>query len=189
MQAPPGEVTLLLQRWKMGEESALEDLMPVVYPHLRAVAASFLRRERNADVMQSTALVHELYLRLLHQKKAEWADRAHFYAFAAKIMRMILTDHARATSAKKRGGDGERVPLNDEMPWVSVDSTEFLELNRALEELESLDPEKVRLVELRYFLGCTAEETAELAGVSKATVDRDLKFVRSWLYRKLKPNG
>jgi RNA polymerase sigma factor (TIGR02999 family) len=184
----PGEITKLLARWKDGEPSALDELMPLVYPHLRQVAAAYVRRERNPDVLHATALVHELYMRPLSQKRAEWEDRRHFYTFTAKVMRMILIDHSRENQTQKRGGESQRVPLNDDLPWVDIGSPELLDLNRALEELETLDSYKAQLVELRYFLGCTAEETASLLQVSKATVDRDLKFVKSWLYRRVYPD-
>ena len=189
MQPTKGEITLLLAKWKDGEATAFEELMPLVYPHLREVAAAYVRRERNPDVIQATALVHELYLRLLNQKKAEWEDRRHFYTFSAKVMRMILIDHARQGLAQMRGGDLQRVPLSDDLPWVNIGSAELLDLNNALEELGTLDSSKVQLVELRYFLGCTAEETAALMGISKATVDRELKFIKSWLYRRIHPQG
>jgi RNA polymerase sigma factor (TIGR02999 family) len=182
-----GEITLLLSKWKAGDKTAFEDLMPLVYPHLREVAAAYIRRERNPDVLQATALVHELYLRLLNQRKAAWDDRQHFYTFAAKVMRMILIDHARQTQSQMRGGGLDRVPLSDDLVWVSVGSPELLDLNHALDELGALDAYKVQLVELRYFLGCTAEETADLLQVSKSTVDRDLKFTKSWLYRRVHP--
>lgn len=159
--------------------------MPIVYPHLREVAAAYIRRERNPDLMQATALVHELYLRLLKQKKAVGEDRRHFYAFAAKIMRMILIDHARERQAQSRGGSYDRIPLSDDLVWVELGSPELLDLNNALDELGALDAGKVQLVELRYFLGCTAEEAADLMQVSKATVDRDLRFAKTWLYRRL----
>lgn len=184
-----GEITLLLAKWKDGEPSAFEQLMPLVYPHLREVAAAYVRRERNPDVLQATALVHELYLRLLKQKKADWEDRRHFYTFAAKVMRMILIDHARENQTQVRGGGVQRVPLSDDLPWVDIGSSKLLDINRALDELGQLDSYKVQLVELRYFLGCTAEETASLMQVSKATVDRDLKFIKSWLYRRVYPEG
>ena len=187
MEPAKGEITLLLAKWKGGDPSAFEDLMPLVYPHLRQVAAAYIRRERNPDVLQATALVHELYLRLLNQKKAAWDDRRHFYTFAAKVMRMILIDHAREIQAQMRGGGLERVPLSDDLVWVNIDSPEMLDLNQALDELGALDADKVQLVELRYFLGCTAEETASLMGVSKSTVDRDLKFTKSWLFRHMHP--
>jgi RNA polymerase sigma factor (TIGR02999 family) len=189
LQEGKGEITLLLGKWRDGEPSAFAELMPLVYPHLREVAAAYVRRERNPDLIQGTALVHELYLRLLNQKKAAWDDRRHFYAFAAKVMRMILIDHAREGQAKIRGGGYQRVPLSDDLAWVNIDSPELLDLNRALDELSALDEGKVQLVELRYFLGCTAEETAALMGVSKATVDRDLKFIKSWLYRRIHPGA
>jgi RNA polymerase sigma factor (TIGR02999 family) len=187
VESAKGEITLLLAKWNEGDPSAFEDLMPLVYPHLRQVAAAYIRRERNPDVLQATALVHELYLRLLNQKKAAWDDRRHFYTFAAKVMRKILIDHARETQAKIRGGGFDRVPLSDDLVWVNIDSPQMLDLNRALDELGALDNYKVQLVELRYFLGCTAEETASLMQVSKATVDRDLKFTKSWLFRRIHP--
>jgi len=185
LQPDKGEITLLLVRWNDGEPSAFEQLMPLVYPHLREVAAAYVRRERNPDVLQATALVHEVYLRLLNQKKAEWGDRSHFFTFAARVMRMILIDHARGNQAQIRGGGSQRVPLSDDLPWVDIGSAELLDLNRALDELGALDAYKAQLVELRYFLGCTNEETAELLGVTRSTVDRDLQFAKSWLYRRL----
>jgi RNA polymerase sigma factor (TIGR02999 family) len=187
LEPSSGEITVLLHRWENGETTAFDQLVPLVYPHLREVAAAYIRRERNPGVLQATALVHELYLRLLNQKKAEWKDRSHFYTFAAKVMRMILTDHARANQAQKRGGTDQGIPLNDEIPWINIGSGEMIELNRALDELEAVDAAKVQIVELRYFLGCTAEETADVLQISKATVDRDLKFAKGWLYRRLHP--
>jgi RNA polymerase sigma factor (TIGR02999 family) len=189
LQASKGDITVLLSRWKDGEPTAFEELMPLVYPHLREVAAAYVRRERNPDVLQGTALVHELYLRLMNQKKAAWDDRRHFYTFAAKVMRMILIDHAREHQAQMRGGGYEHIPLSDDLAWVDIDSPELLDLNRALDELNELDSHKVQLVELRYFLGCTAEETASLMQVSKATVDRELKFIKSWLFRRIRPGA
>lgn len=189
MEPPKGEITLLLSQWRDGENSAFDRLMPLVYPHLREVAAAYIRRERNPDVLQATALVHELYLRLLTQRKAEWNDRCHFYTFAARVMRRILIDMARSNQAQARGAGIPHVPLSDDLPWVDVGSENMLELNRALEELAALDPYKVQLVELRYFLGCTSEETASLLNTSKATVDRDMKFIRTWLFRKLHPKN
>jgi RNA polymerase sigma factor (TIGR02999 family) len=179
------EITVLLHRWERGEPGALEALMPLVYPQLREVAAGYIRRERSPGALQATALVHELYLRLLNQKKADWEDRRHFYVFAARAMRMILIDHARSSRAQMRGGGATHLPLDDELPWVEVGSSDLLDLDRALDELGAIDPHKVQLVELRYFLGCTAAETAELVQRSKATVDRELRFVKTWLYRRL----
>ncbi len=182
-----GEISILLQRWRDGDPGGLQELMPYVYPHLRDVAAGYLRRESADHTLQPTALVHELYLRVLQQRKADWNDRVHFYRFAAKMMRLILADHARAANAEKRGGEGHFVALNDELPWVNAASEDVLDLERALDDMESLDARKVRLVELRYFLGCTVSECAELSGLSVATVERDLAFAKTWLYRRLRP--
>jgi RNA polymerase sigma factor (TIGR02999 family) len=189
LQAETGDITLLLAKWRDGEDSVFEQLMPLVYPHLRQVAAAYVRRERNPDLLQATALVHELYLKLLNQKKVAYEDRGHFYTFAAKVMRRILIDHARGNQALIRGGGSIHVPLSNDLPWVDVGSLELLELNRALDELNAVDPYKVQLVELRFFLGCTAEETAALMRTSKATVDREMRFIKSWLYRRLHPES
>jgi RNA polymerase sigma factor (TIGR02999 family) len=186
LDSAKGEITLLLAKWRSGEASAFNELIPLVYPHLREVAAAYIRREHNPDVLQATALVHELYLRLLNQKKAAWEDRSHFYTFAAKVMRMILIDHAHERQTQSRGGNLDRVPLNEELSWVDIGSPELLDLNCALDELNALDPSKVQMVELRYFLGCTSEETAGLMKVSKATVDRTLRFTKSWLFQRVR---
>jgi RNA polymerase sigma factor (TIGR02999 family) len=188
LQPTGGEITVLLAKWKDGERSAFQELMPLVYPHLRQLAAAYIRRERKPDVLQGTALVHELYLRLLNQKKGVGDNRGHFYAFASKVMRMILIDHAREIQAQMRGGNLQRVPLSDDLAWVHIDSPELLDLDQALDELGQLDASLVQLVEERYFLGCTIEEIAELMQVSDSTVNRDLKFVRSWLYSRLYPD-
>lgn len=189
MEAGIGEITILLSRWSDGESDAFDQLLPLVYPHLREIAAAYMRRERNPGSMQATVLVHELYLRLLKQNRTSLSDRAHFYTYAAKVMRMILVDHARETNALSRGGGLQRIPLSDDLSWVEIGSPEVLQLNIALEKLETMDARKAQLVELRYFLGCTADETAELMKLSKATVDRDLKFVRSWLYQRVYPEA
>ncbi len=187
MEPLPGEITVLLTRWKDGEPNAFEKLVPLVYPHLRRVAASFMRRERAGGDLQATTLVNELCLKLLNQKNAAWEDRAHFYAFSAKVMRMILIDHAREQQAQRRGAGAEHVPLHDEIPWVGIGSPVLIDLNRALDALAAVDATKAQMVELRYFLGCTAEETADLMNVSKATVDRELKYSKAWLYRRMDP--
>jgi len=189
LNALNGDITLLLTKWRDGEPDAFEHLVPLVYPHLREVAASYIRRERNPGVMQATSLVHELYLRLLGQKKADWADRSHFYTFSAKVMRMILIDHARESQAQRRGGRAEHVPLSDDLPWIGIGSSEMIELSRALDALALVDPGKVQLVELRFFLGCTSEETAALMNISKATVDRDVKYAKAWLFRRIDPEA
>ena len=183
MSSVPGEITVLLNQWKAGTSGAFDQLVPLVYPHLRELAGAYLRREPAPDLMQATSLVNELYLRLISQKKADWTDRAHFYTFSAKMMRRILIDNARLNLAARRGARAEHVPLDEDIAWIGVGSAEMLELNQGLEALSHIDALKVQLVELRYFLGCTAKETAEISNLSKATVDRELKFARSWLFR------
>ena len=184
-----GEITALLGKWREGDKQALNLLLPLIYPRLHAVAGALSRNEAKPATLQATALVNEAYLRLLDQRSLAWEDREHFFSFAAHVMRLILIDHARARSAGKRGGHYERVPLHDDMQWVSLGSPEILDLNRALDQLETLDPRKVRIVELRYILGCTTGETAEVLKISKATVDRDLQVARAWLFRQLQANA
>jgi RNA polymerase sigma factor (TIGR02999 family) len=185
LQTPSGEITQLLLKWQQGSTQAFEELIPVVYPHLRRIASAYVRNPGQSG-LQATALVHELYLRLVNQKKANWADHAHFYGFSAKVMRMILIDHARGKLSQKRGGKVQHIPLNDQLPWVEIGDESMLDLNAALDDLKELDPDKIQLVELRYFLGCTTEETAKVMNASIATVNRDLKFVRSWLFDRIK---
>ena len=140
MEPLPGEITLLLSRWKEGEPGAFEKLVPLVYPHLRKVAASLVRRERGGGDLQATSLVNELCLKLLNQRNAAWDDRTHFYTFSAKVMRMILIDHARETLAQRRGAGVEHIPLHEEIPWVGLGSPELIDLNRALDSLAAIDP-------------------------------------------------
>ena len=185
MESEAGDITVLLRRWTAGDSEARDQLMPHVYPHLHEVATAYLRRESAGHTLQPTALVHELYLRLLQQRKPDWDDRGHFYAFAAQVMRRILMDHARAANAGKRGSGLPHVPLCEEIPWVNLNSADVIDLNRALDELDSVYLRKARLVELRYFLGCTLEELAALVKVSHATAERDLTLARTWLYSKL----
>ena len=182
----PGDITVLLTRWRDGRSGALDDVIVATYPRLRRLAESFLRRESPGHTIQATALVHEIYLLLLRQRKVEFADRSHFYATAAALMRAILRDWARDKSAQKRGGDAMRVPLSEDLSWVDADSTEFLDLDVALTELEQLDERKARLIELKTFLGCSTEEAAEHLGVSKATADRELRLAKAWLYQRLR---
>jgi len=182
-----GEVTRLLERWREGDPEVLDDLIPLVYSQLHRIAEGYMRRERDDHTLQPTALVNEVYMRLLKQQKVSWQDRGHFYTFAARIMRNILKDHARAHLADRRGGPGSiRLPLSDEVAWVGTSSTEILDLNRALDRLEQIDQRKAHLVELRFFLALTMEETAEVLSISLATAERDLKFSRSWLFHELK---
>ncbi len=182
-----GEVTRLLARWREGDPDVLESLIPLVYGQLHRIAESYMRREREDHTLQPTALVNEVYMRLLSQRKVTWHDRGHFYTFAARIMRNILKDHARAHLAERRGGPGAiRLPLSDEIAWVGTSSAEILDLNRALDRLEKLDQRKAHLIELRFFLALTLEETAEVLSISLSTAERDLRFSRSWLHHELK---
>jgi RNA polymerase sigma factor (TIGR02999 family) len=188
--AERSDITALLIRWKNGNSDALEELVPLVYPRLKEIAGAFIRRERSQHTLSATALVHELYLRLLGGQKPDLSDRVHFYSFAAHMMRRILIDHARAHHAEKRGGDSVHLPLDTDLAWINRNSPlEMIDLDRALAELEAIDPRKVRLVELRHFLGCTGEKAAEALNISKATADRDIKFAKSWLYLRLRGAG
>jgi RNA polymerase sigma factor (TIGR02999 family) len=190
--AESGDITVLLQEWKDGQPEAFQRLLPLVYSDLRRIAYSCLRREHAGHTLQATGLVHELYLRLCNQRSPNWADRAHFFTFTAKIMRMILIDHARRNLRQKRGGHGERIPLDDkivsdQLPWFNLSGPEYIDLDSALDELEKIDKRKAQMVELCHLLGCTTQESAKLLQVSPATAERDLKFARGWLYNRLRP--
>jgi len=183
---PPGEITALLQRWGSGDPQALDELAEMAYRELRAIAAGYLRREVPGHTLEATGLVNELYLQLVRQRSVQFSDRRHFYAFAAMLMRRILRDYAREASAEKRTA-GVRIPLHPDLAWVDAGGEEMVSLDSALDELQAIDERKVRAIELRYFLGCTREEAAELLGIGHATLDRDLQFAKSWLYRRLTP--
>jgi RNA polymerase sigma factor (TIGR02999 family) len=186
MAEADGEVTQMLEKWRDGDQEVLGSLMPLVYGQLHRIAKGYMRHEREDHTLQPTALVNEVYMRLLNQRKITWNDRGHFFTFAARMMRNILKDHARAHLAERRGGPGAiRLPLSDEVAWVGSSSAEILDLNRALDRLEQLDQRKAQLVELRFFLALTMEETAEVLSISLATAERDLKFSRSWLFHEL----
>jgi len=146
---------------------------------------SRFRAERAGHTLQATGLVNELYLRLAKVRQIELVDRRHFYTFAAQLMRMILIDYARQSRALKRPERAARVPLHEEMAWIDASSEEMLALDAALDQLEAIEERKVRVIELRFFLGCTNEEAAELLNVSRPTIDRDLEFAKAWLYRRL----
>lgn len=189
MAGPPGEITLLLEAWGRGERGALQQLAPLVYPHLQRLAASYLRRESNARTLQATALVNELFVGLLARREARFTDRQHFFALSATLMRMALVDHARRVRSEKRGGRAEMVPLHDELPWVDAAGPGFIDFDRALSELERLDPERLQVVNARFVLGCTADETAELLGISRVTVNRRARSARAWLAERLGLGG
>ena len=182
----PGEITALLRLWNEGDRKALESLASLAYDDLRNIAHRHLRRESRFHTLQATGLVNEVFIRLLRQSDINLSDRQHFYAFAAMMMRRILTDYARqALSQKRPTGQAERVPLHDEIAWIDASGKDMLDLDMALMELEALDARKSRVIELRYFLGCTNQETADVLGVVRATVDRDLQFAKAWLGRRL----
>jgi RNA polymerase sigma factor (TIGR02999 family) len=187
--APSGEVTQLLRAWSAGRPDSLDPLFKLVYPRLRQIARALFRREGPESMLQPTGVVNELFLKLVRNHSLKFDNREHFFSLAASLMRRILVDQARSEHRSKRDG-GLRVPLHDEMEWVSgLPSADLLDIDRALEDLEQLDPRKSRIVELRFFLGSTAEETADLLQMSKATIDRELRFARSWLYERLQPGG
>jgi RNA polymerase sigma factor (TIGR02999 family) len=193
-RAPAGgeDVTLLLAAWRAGDAGALSRLMPLVYGELRRLAAHFLAAERPDHTLQATALVHEAYLRLASGGTPQLADRAHFFAVAAQVMRRLLVDHARTRAAAKRGGGIPALPLTPALaaavPGVTPGDApeDLLALDAALTELAGLDPRKARTIELRYFGGSTLEETAEVLGVSTATVILETRLARAWLFRRLR---
>lgn len=180
----PGEVTQLLREWGEGKPDATDALFDIVYPHLRQIAGALFRGERPENVLQPTSVVNELFLKLIRQRSLRFEDREHFYSLSARLMRRVLVDHARSEGREKRDG-GLSVPMTEDLVWIDAKPAEAIDLDRVLEELEQIDPRKCRMVELRFFLGFTAEETAELMHVSKASVDRDLRFVRGWLNDRL----
>ncbi len=182
----PGEVTALLERWREGDQTAFEALVPLVYDQLHRIAAGLMHRERADHTLQPTALLNEFYLRLVRQHQASWNDRKHFFTFAAMLMRNILTDHARAHLAERRGGPNRiALELREDIAFIGTENSRILDLNRALTRLEAADARKARLIELRFYLSFTTEEAAEALDISRATAERDLRFARSWLYREL----
>jgi len=185
-QVELGDITLLLQRWSDGDRAALDTLMPLMYERLQRLAHERLRDERHALSVETTALVHDAYLKMVDLRRARFQDRAHFMAMASRIMRRILVDRARARRAEKRGGGAAPIELADELQ-ISDDRAEALtDLDDALERLAAVDPRRSQILEHRYFAGLSLEETAEVLGVSLATVKRDLRFARAWLAAEFK---
>ncbi len=184
------QVTALLVRWSKGDESALEELTPLVYGDLRKLAGWLFRGERVGHTLQPTALVNEAYLRLAGDQKVIWQNRAHFFAVAARVMRHLLVDYARHYNRLKRGGGVEIVPLEDALVFAPETSKSLLELNDALQSLSEKDQRKARVVELRYFGGLTVDETADVLHVSPNTVARDWEFSKAWLRTEIEgPNN
>jgi RNA polymerase sigma factor (TIGR02999 family) len=178
-------VTEMLRDWRNGDQEALEQLIPVVYDELHRQAARYLRREHPGHTLQTTALIHEAYLRLIKQQNIEWQNRAHFYAIAARLMRQILVDHARRRQATKRGGSDIKVPLEEAMVISPGENVDLVALDEALTRLAAIDPQQSRIVELRYFSGLSVEETAEVLGVSSRTVNRDWNVAKAWLRQQI----
>ena len=182
-------ITELLVGYGRADKEALDQLMPLVYDELHRQAARYLRREQAGHTLQTTALIHEAYVRLVDQRNVQWQNRAHFFGIAAQMMRRILVDHARAKKRVKRGGSEVRVTLGDATVVAKDQDLDIVALDEALERLAQLDEQQSRVVELRFFSGLTVEETAEVMGISKATVKRDWSVAKAWLHRELRGNA
>jgi RNA polymerase sigma-70 factor (ECF subfamily) len=182
-------VSALLQAWSRGDLDARDHVMQVVYQELRRRAAAYLRRERAGHTLQPTALVHEAYLRLIDQHTAAWQNRAQFFGVASQIMRRILVDRARARKTAKRSGRWARVTLDESLAEHEARDVDVLDLDAALTDLATFDSRKSQVAELRFFGGLTLEETGHVVGVSVATVEREWKVARAWLYARLKDKG
>jgi len=184
----PSDLTQLLVRWSEGDAAALEQLLPVVYQELRRIASRQLRRERAEHTLVPTALVHEVYLRLVDQQRVTWQNRAHFFGLTAQLMRRILVDHARARHTEKRGDAAPHVSLDlvAEKAHKPARPEDVLAVDIALERLATIDPEQARIVELRFFAGLTVEETAHVVNRSPRTIKREWRLARAWLFRELR---
>jgi RNA polymerase sigma factor (TIGR02999 family) len=189
MQPAPDEITQLLRAWDSGDEQTLERLVPLVYQELHKLAARCMAGEQEEHILQTTALVHEVYLRLVGIDNVGWRDRAHFFALCARLMRRILIDLARSRHYQKRGGHAVHLPLDEAITVSIKDAPDILAVDEVLKSLAVLDPRKGHLVELRYFGGLTVEETAEVLQVSPETVLRDWKLAKAWLTRELTTRG
>jgi RNA polymerase sigma-70 factor (ECF subfamily) len=188
MPSSQGEVTRLLLQAGSGKEEAVSKLVPLIYNELRRLAAYYLHHERTDHTLQATALVNEVYLKLVDQREGTWQNKAHFMAIAAQAMRRILIDHARNHQTVKRGGDVQKVPLDEQLVLFSNhQSRELLDLDEALTRLAGAFPRQSRVVELLYFGGLTVDETAEVLRIAPRTVKRDWSFARTWLFREMEP--
>ena len=181
----PDDVTRLLLDWSNGDREALDKLMPLVYAELRQMARRYMRAERTDHTLQTTALVHEAYMRLVNQNRVTWKNRAHFFAISAQMMRRILVDHARSYRYDKRGGGAIKLSLDEASVLSSEQAAEMIALDQALVGLERVDARKSRVVELKFFGGLTTDEAAEVLEVSKRTVESDWNFAQAWLYREM----
>ena len=187
MKPVEAEVTKLLNRWRDGDLAAADNLLPLVYSELRNIARRFMAMEKLDHTLQPTALVNEAYLKLVDQRNAKWQNRAHFFGISAQLMRRILVDHARQRQAVKRGGsDQQRLSITSaQADVIHQPEIDLLALNEALDELAQMDPQQSRIVELKFFGGLSIDETAEVLGISHATIERDWKSARAWLRRQL----
>ncbi len=181
--APRANITDLLVGWGKGDRSALDEMLPVVYGELKKLASLYLRRERGGHTLQTTALVHEAYARLVNQKSVDWKNRAQFLGVAAEVMRRILIHHARDRAAMKRGGGAQRISLSLAEHSFEQPNVDLIALDDALTELSEFDARKSRIVELKFFGGMTTEEIAEVLQLSTATIEREWNLARAWLYR------
>jgi len=184
----PASVTELIENYRQGDAKALEELLPQVLDQLRRIAQAYLRKERPGHTLQPTALVNEAFLKMVDQKEVRWENRAHFFAAAAKLMRWVLMDHAKAKGRDKRGGGAFRVTFEDNVHFSKDDGLEIQAVHEALEKLEKEDERRARVVELRFFGGLSIEEIAEVTKTSPATVKRDWTMARAWLFRELSAN-
>ena len=187
--ASPHEVTKLLIDWSNGDQNALDRLTPLVYAELHRLAHFYMGRERPGHTLQTTALVNEAYLQVVEQKGLHWQNRAHFFGIAARLMRHILVDYARERNSAKRGGGARRLSLDDVAELSEEKASEVVSLDDALNTLAEVDPQQSRIVELRFFAGLTVEETAEVLGISPATVKRDWAMAKAWLYHEIGGRG
>jgi len=182
---PTQNITQLLEKWGNGNKEVLDELLPIVYDELRRQAARYLRRERVGHTLQTTALIHEAYIRLVDQRNVRWQNRAHFFGIASQLMRRILVDHARTKKRVKRGGSDVRVSLAEAIVTTKAKDLDVLALDEALDKLATIDNQQARIVELRFFSGLTVEETSEVLSISPATVKRDWSMAKAWLHREI----
>jgi RNA polymerase sigma factor (TIGR02999 family) len=183
------DVTQILAQWERGDQGALERLVPLVYEELRRIAARYLRSERSSHTLQTTALVHEAYLRLVDENRIRWQSRAHFFGVAAKLIRNILVDHARTHNAAKRGAGAPMLQLEEAFAVSGEMDADIVAVDDALSALAKIDEQQARIVELRFFGGLTIEETAEALQISPATVKRDWILAKTWIYKELSQFG
>jgi RNA polymerase sigma factor (TIGR02999 family) len=185
MTASPNDVTQLLVDWGKGNKKALDGLMPLVYDELHRIASRYLRRERQGHTLQTTALINEAYMRIVDQNRVNWQSRAHFFGVAAQMMRRILVDHARSHLYAKRGGGAQKLTLDEAIATPQERELDLVALDDALTTLARVDPQQSRIIELRFFGGLTIQETAEVIGISPATVKRDWNMAKAWLYGEI----